>query len=716
VKRFVSLSLQIFSYGNLMIKIITQLILIFFLIPVFCSLSGISNQTSAENENAAMSDQAVNRYHLRSEDLAQHRLLWESWRYHPGDDPQWAEPDFDDSDWEITNTFLSPHNLPASGWDGIGWFRLHLTVDSMLVNKPLILDMWLRGAAEVYLNGELIAASGTVGYSEDTEIPGRDRSPKKISFGPETDNIIAVRYSNRQWERILDMGYGAGFQFTVADVEWYIVHRTDAVRETTIRRIFFTAIPLSLALLHILLFLYYPPFRENLYYSLTMLGFAGITFFSFSDEHIITAQQQIRYGGFAYVFRGFTLAFLTLTLYYLLRRTFPRYIYVIAGVTIAIGIWGYLRPFGLREDITNIVMAMVLGLLLFEMFRHKSQHAYDLWIIKAGFILLIITVAYQYLVMYNIINPVAGVVETYIYGVLALSASMSIYLSRKFGRVNRDLELQLVNVKNLSAQTIEQERKAKGQEIERRLLEADNLRKTKELEDARKLQLSMLPQDVPRHPGLQIAVYMKTATEVGGDYYDFHTNDDGILTVAIGDATGHGTRAGIMVTIAKTLFYQLAGEKDIIRIFHTFTESIKTLKLDQLYMGLTLAKFTSGAMSISAAGMPPVYIYRSATDTVDEIKIKGMPLGSFSDFPYQQRNVRLFAGDTILLMSDGFPEMFNPKKEIFDYPRVQSVFARIGRKSPEDIIQSLAGEADLWMNGKPQDDDITFVVIRVKSL
>ncbi len=698
-----------------MIKYILKLFLTFSFTTTFILLShghdSIDTNQHRNNTSTINNEQTF----LSAELIEGHVLLHDSWRYHPGDNPQWADPAYDDSDWEITNTFLSPYNIPASGWDGIGWFRLHLTVDSSLVNEPLMLDMWMRGAAEVYINGELVATFGTVGHSKETEVPNKERSPKKISFGPATDNVIAVRYSNQRWERILDMRYGAGFRFTVSDIEWYTVHRTDAVRKTTLQQMFFTALPFSLALLHIMLFFYYPPFRENLYYSLTMLGFAGITFFSFHDEHIITAQQQIRYGGLAYLFRGLTLAFLTLTLYSLLRRIIPRYIFVIAGVTIAIGIWGYFHPFGIREDITNIVMTMVLGLLLFEMFRHKPRHAYDLWIIKAGFILLFLTVAYQYLVQYTIINPIAGLVETYIYGVVALSVSMTIYLSRKFGRINRDLEVQLDQVKTLSAQTIEQERKAKEQEMQRRVLEIDNQRKTKELEDARQLQISMLPENVPDHPSLDIAVYMKTATEVGGDYYDFHTHDDGTLIVAIGDATGHGMKAGMMVAVAKSLFHQLAGESDITGIFHQCTESIKSLKLEQLYMGLTLARFGNGSMTLSAAGMPPVYVYRADTGSVEEIKIKGMPLGSFSDFPYEQRSVSLYSGDTILLLSDGFPEMFNGKKEMFDYARVRELFAATGDRHPEEIIRCLVKEGENWANGKPQDDDVTFVVIKLKN-
>ena len=78
----------------------------------------------------------------------------------------------------------------------------------------------------------------------------------------------------------------------------------------------------------------------------------------------------------------------------------------------------------------------------------------------------------------------------------------------------------------------------------KKFLQLENNRKTKELDEARNLQLSMLPKVLPQVPNLDIAVYMKTATEVGGDYYDFNVGTDGTLTVAIGDATGHGMKAG----------------------------------------------------------------------------------------------------------------------------------------------------------------------------
>ncbi|MCB9249363.1 MAG: hypothetical protein H6613_12865 [Ignavibacteriales bacterium] len=122
-------------------------------------------------------------------------------------------------------------------------------------------------------------------------------------------------------------------------------------------------------------------------------------------------------------------------------------------------------------------------------------------------------------------------------------------------------------------------------------MEAENRRKTEELEEARQLQLSMLPKELPQLPNLDIAVYMKTATEVGGDYYDFHIGLDGTLTVVVGDATGHGMKAGTMVTTTKSLFNVLAPNPNIIDTFHEMTRCLKLMQMDKLSMCMTMLKF-----------------------------------------------------------------------------------------------------------------------------
>jgi len=246
------------------------------------------------------------------------------------------------------------------------------------------------------------------------------------------------------------------------------------------------------------------------------------------------------------------------------------------------------------------------------------------------------------------------------------------------------------------------------------LAETENERKTKELEEARQLQLSMLPKELPQLPNLDIAVYMKTATEVGGDYYDFNVAMDGTLTVVLGDATGHGMRAGTMVTSAKSLFNSYAENPDILFTFREMTRCIKKMQFLSLAMSMTMLKIKNNILLMSAAGMPPVYLYKSKHRIIEEHLMEGMPLGTMDNFPYELKEVELIKGDTLLLMSDGFPELQNEHNEMFEYKRARNSFEEVAEKAPEKIIEYLKNEGNRWSNDKDLEDDVTFVVIKVK--
>lgn len=261
----------------------------------------------------------------------------------------------------------------------------------------------------------------------------------------------------------------------------------------------------------------------------------------------------------------------------------------------------------------------------------------------------------------------------------------------------------------------EAELRAQAAEADARAIKAENDRKTHELEEARKLQLSMLPKELPKLPNLEIAVYMKTATEVGGDYYDFHVGIDGTLTVVVGDATGHGLRAGTMVTAAKSLFSSHAANPDILYTFSEITRCIKQMDMHLLAMCLSILKIKNNEIALSSAGMPPTLIYRNEKSKVDEIEIKGMPLGTFQEFPYQLENTTLNPGDTMLIYSDGLPELFNSRKEMFGYERVVDVFGQVAHESADRIIEELKTAGSDWVDDSPPDDDVTFVVIKAKS-
>ncbi len=256
--------------------------------------------------------------------------------------------------------------------------------------------------------------------------------------------------------------------------------------------------------------------------------------------------------------------------------------------------------------------------------------------------------------------------------------------------------------------------------LQRQLLEAENARQTQELEGARRLQLSMLPKTMPEHPQVEVAAFMATATEVGGDYYDFDVAEDGALTFAIGDATGHGAQAGTMVTATKSLFNLLAGEADLTRVLQKATVALKRMALPRLYMALALGRLRGQTLELAGAGMPPALVYRAADQTVETIPLKGMPLGSFVDFPYQTSHIDLAPGDTVMLMSDGFPELFDGQRQMFGYDRARTVFEEVATHRPQAIIDHFVSTAEAWVKGEDlagtavYDDDITFVVMQVK--
>jgi len=184
--------------------------------------------------------------------------------------------------------------------------------------------------------------------------------------------------------------------------------------------------------------------------------------------------------------------------------------------------------------------------------------------------------------------------------------------------------------------------------------------------------------------------------------------------VVIGDATGHGMQAGTMVVAIKSLFHALADEPAPVQFLKNSTKAIKAMGLKKMFMALTIAKFKNHHMQVAAAGMPFPLIYRSSTNRVEEVILKGMPLGGFADFPYKEKKLHLSEGDTVLFMSDGFEEMFNPQNEMLGVEELKVLFKEVDANSPEEIIEHLKKAGESWANGRDQEDDVTFVVIKIK--
>ena len=640
-----------------------------------------------------------------------------SWKYHPGDNPEWANPNFDDTGWESTNTLMFRSELPDSGWEGIGWFRLRLSIpDERLWHMPLALHVKFQvGASEIYLDGGLIYKFGTVGTREGEEKPYWKRDPQVISFSSQTEHLIAIRYSNFSSYQLTPM---LGFSLSLSPLNDSIEDRVNIVRHGTTLQMVWTAISIFLMLQHLLLFIFYPQARENFYFALLTGSIGALVFLTFQFIILATSTAQLQdlmqLLVCVYVLMLLSGVLFLHTLFYpkLLKLSWCFLIGWIVIACVCLFSLGTPSPNAGALDLTledmpgytfrlstgiEVSILMLFTLLTFlEMARviivaifKKKDGA---WIFGLGSLSpFILTV-----VLGDLVSQ-AGYTISWQLGVLSILLaplfSMSVYLARNFSRTHRKLETEV---------------------LERQLLEVENTRKTEELEAARDLQMSMLPQAAPQLPHLDIAFEMRPATEVGGDYYDYNLTEDDQLMIAVGDATGHGTNAGLVVSAVKSLFKTSPPGAENLETLERISQGVKSMNLKRLYMAMTLITLNGNKLTFTAAGMPPALIYRAEENRVEEVRIGGVPLGGFIGGERQEASYQLQSGDTVLLMSDGLPEMLNPEDEMLDYPKTKELFEEVADQPPKAIIDHLFKASTAWADGEPQADDITLVVIKVR--
>jgi serine phosphatase RsbU (regulator of sigma subunit) len=207
---------------------------------------------------------------------------------------------------------------------------------------------------------------------------------------------------------------------------------------------------------------------------------------------------------------------------------------------------------------------------------------------------------------------------------------------------------------------------------------------------------------------------MKTATEVGGDYYDFSIKDDGSLNIALGDATGHGMKAGTLVTMMKSLFTANSTDKELKEFFTSSNISLKKSNLERMMIGLAMLNIKDYSAELINAGLPSIYHYKKREDRIEELNIHSLPLGALSGDKYSVTKINLLKDDVILMLTDGFPELQNENEELYGYERVINSFKNVADKTPNEIIGHLKDEGKKWVKDIEPDDDVTFVVIKVK--
>jgi serine phosphatase RsbU (regulator of sigma subunit)/predicted ester cyclase len=253
----------------------------------------------------------------------------------------------------------------------------------------------------------------------------------------------------------------------------------------------------------------------------------------------------------------------------------------------------------------------------------------------------------------------------------------------------------------LKDQLIEQER------IERERIE-------QELQVARRIQQASLPEEVPTLKGWEISPFYRPAREVGGDFYDFHLLPEGRLGLVVGDATGKGvpaalvmsTTCGMLQVTAQALESSSPGEV-LERVNEALLSRIPANMFVTCFYAILEPK--SGQLAYANAGHDLPYLHRGGE--AEELRARGMPLGLMPGMGYEEGELTVGEGYGVLFYSDGLVEAHDPEGEMFGFPRLGALVAEHGEG--EALVEYLMDELYSFVgDGWEQEDDITLVALQ----
>jgi sigma-B regulation protein RsbU (phosphoserine phosphatase) len=248
-----------------------------------------------------------------------------------------------------------------------------------------------------------------------------------------------------------------------------------------------------------------------------------------------------------------------------------------------------------------------------------------------------------------------------------------------------------------------------------RLLEEErNLRvMQEEMKLAKQTQLNLLPKEIPKIPGYSIAAKTISAKEVGGDYYDIIKIEDNHFAFCLGDVTGKGMPAAmLMANIQATLRAQIQNEyslaESLFRTSNLLYARTEPTKFVTLFLGTLNSD--SNEIYFSNAGHDPPFHFSGSK--LKYLKIGGMLLGAFPDAQYEQAKIIMNPGDLLILFSDGITEALNHESKEFSEEKLIGVIKNNKNAAPELFIEKIITAVQEHSGSTPQSDDMTLMIIK----
>ena len=236
-----------------------------------------------------------------------------------------------------------------------------------------------------------------------------------------------------------------------------------------------------------------------------------------------------------------------------------------------------------------------------------------------------------------------------------------------------------------------------------------------ELRIARLIQQTLLPKTLPQLPSYDVAAYYQPAREVGGDFYDFMELDDGRLGLVVGDVTDKGVPAALVMATTRTMLrasaQRLFSPGEVLRRANDalVTDIPPNMFITCLY---AILEPESGRLVYANAGHDLPYRRTRESTAAEELRATGMPLGLMPGMSYEEKEITLEGGESVLFYSDGLVEAHDPTtREMFGFPRLQGLVGT-HREGGSSLIGFLLSELTRFTGeGWEQEDDITLVTL-----
>lgn len=287
-----------------------------------------------------------------------------------------------------------------------------------------------------------------------------------------------------------------------------------------------------------------------------------------------------------------------------------------------------------------------------------------------------------------------------------LRGVITIYNKKEKKSFSENDQRLLAIIATQSAQVVENARLNEREQMLMRMQEEVRL--------ASKIQMELLPSSSPKFQGYSIAGRTIPAQVVGGDYFDFIPVDEHRIAVCLGDVTGKGLPASLLMANLQATLRS-----------HTLNVESPKICLERsnrlLFQSTSPEKFATVFYAIldsqknilffSNAGQDHPFLF-STDKKIQRLKTGGIPLGMIGDFTYEEESTPLEPGDTLIIYSDGVTEAMDKNGDLFGEERLASVLADCRYDTPEAIIERIVGAVKEYAGPTPQSDDVTIVVVK----